>query len=83
MIQIIANIDEKDLKGVIEYADDIGEWIGFAENIVNSVFTGEKLPKGHGRLIDADKLCIDIEWSDIENAPTIVQADKEIKITKK
>ena len=41
------------------------------------ILDGTPLPKGHGRLIDADKLFIDIEWSDIENAPTIIEADKE------
>ena len=38
------------------------------------------LPKGHGRLIDADELDIKtitiVLKDDIENAPTIIEADK-------
>lgn len=35
-----------------------------------------EIPTPHGRLIDSDKLCIDIEWHDIEEAPTIIEAEK-------
>lgn len=41
---------------------------------------GTPLPKGHGRLIDAD--AIDLRWSDpevretLDEAPTIIEADK-------
>lgn len=56
----------------------------------NALVDGIQLPKGHGRLIDADKLLkearIDI-WTDygfeskissidVESAPTIIEADK-------
>lgn len=47
--------------------------------VVRAIKNGTTLPKGHGRLIDADKLFIDIEWSDIENAQTIIEADKEVE----
>lgn len=53
---------------------------------------GTPLPKGHGRLIDADalynstKLCHTeedgtacVEWREINDAPTIIEADKETK----
>ena len=40
-----------------------------------AIKNGTPLPKGHGRLIDADELPRDIEWSDIDNAPTIIEAD--------
>ena len=49
------------------------------EEVVRAIKDGTVLPKGHGRLIDADELFIDIEWSDIENAPTIIEADKEVE----
>ena len=61
-------------------------------DLVGYLMNGTPLPKGHGRLIDADKLkltqhdihveainyrhrCISIE--NIDNAPTIIEADKE------
>ena len=60
--------------------------------LINAVQDGRPLPKGHGRLIDADELrikSIDVnaefgnEWwcvdcDDIELAPTVLEADKEI-----
>ncbi len=61
--------------------------------IMHAIINGTPLPKGHGRLIDADELYEDfidgtegydcqtwnrIEISDIiEDAPTIIGADKE------
>lgn len=52
--------------------------------------SGIPLPKGHGRLKDVDWIddnCLDYrtdddgswcyKWRDIDNAPTIVEADKE------
>ena len=50
---------------------DKSELIGLPKAVKN----GTPLPKGHGRLIDADELPIDIEWDDIEKAPTIIKAD--------
>ncbi len=58
--------------------------------IYSAVANGTPLPKGHGRLIDADKLeprdispeawyspMWGFELFDIEDAPTIIEADKE------
>lgn len=36
-----------------------------------------ELPEKHGRLIDADELPLDIEWNDIEDAQTVVEAEGE------
>ena len=53
------------------------------EQLINAIMNGKPLPKGHGRLIDADKLYDDYEinsydWEDtIEYAPTIIEADKK------
>ncbi len=68
-----------------------------------AIANGKPLPKGHGRLIDADKFIENYEESaqftmtllpqyaneikertdeictDIENAPTIIEADKEVR----
>lgn len=48
--------------------------------IFNAVKNGIPLPKGHGRLIDADKIMrVDhiVLESTIDDAPTIIEADKE------
>lgn len=59
------------------------------ENVVKGIKNGIPLSKGHGRLIDADELELDADWdyyydgymayseSMINNAPTIIDADKE------
>lgn len=50
-------------------------------HIYDAIRNGKVLPKGHGRLIDADNIPIDTffdEW-DIPNAETLVEADKEDK----
>ena len=43
---------------------------------------GKVLPKGHGRLIDADALfdeCNEFSFPAYVNAPTIIEADKEVE----
>ncbi len=51
-----------------------------AGKICEAVRNGTPLPKGHGRLIDADALQEDCLWweTDLEvsKAPTIIEADK-------
>ena len=62
------------------------------EQIWRAIVNGIPLPKGHGRLIDVDKLeprdispeawyspMWGFELVDIEDAPTIIEADKEDK----
>lgn len=57
--------------------------------LIRAIGNGKLLPKGHGRLIDADKLepketspeawyspMWGFELDDIEDAPTIIEADK-------
>ena len=49
-------------------------------DILDGVINGTPLPKGHGRLIDADRLVrVDhiILESTVDNAPPIIEADKE------
>ena len=57
--------------------------------LTNAIKNGIPLPKGHGRLIDADELFLDIQTDEqmrlgehlawvrerIEDAPTIIEAD--------
>ena len=61
------------------------------ENIsIGAIRNGTSLPKGHGRLIDADELKkiikehdiltmagFSVRLCDIDNTPTIIEADKE------
>lgn len=52
-------------------------------HIYDAIRKGTPLPKGHGRLIDAESLYDDFESMDydfedaIEYAPTVIPADKE------
>ena len=90
------------MKLIIDIPDNIYDAIKEAQSIisgqrsgktllqilVNSVENGTPLPKGHGRLIDADRLrsmysinranfntVVGIQkW--VDNAPTIIEADK-------
>lgn len=81
-MQIVIEIPEelyKTYKGRPPMLGDAG-----MDMIAQAIANGIPLPKGHGRLIDADKLTESILCKtfglrsvDIENAPTIVEADKE------
>lgn len=86
-MQIVIDIDEKD------YQSMKNGHIPF--NVLGVLMSGTPLPKGHGRLIDADELYGDfidgtegydcqtwnrIEIGDIiEDAPTIIDAESEDK----
>lgn len=68
---------------------DIIEMHKFEETMIQALLNGKNLPKGHGRLIDAEELRLDIQtdeqmrlgehlaWVEerIDNAPTIIEAD--------
>ena len=51
--------------------------------LLRAIRNGTPLPKGHGRLIDADALYDQYQYADydfdktLEYAPTIIEADKE------
>lgn len=58
----------------------------FARKIIEDIANGKPLPEGHGRLIDADALiakvedlgvCNGVSEGAIDNAPTIIEAEKE------
>ena len=61
----------------------IAELKGQTFSLERIITEGKILPKGHGRLIDVDRLYDDFESMDydfedaIEYAPTIIEADKE------
>ena len=89
------------MKIVIDIPDDVYNSIKSTEEIINyiakdgggsmalhgslAIINGIILPKGHGRLIDADALDKDCESSEyheaitswLDLAPTIIKADKE------
>ena len=96
-MQIVIDIDENVFTRLFDNGKEDYEIVNddlFA--IAKSIRKGTPLPKGHGRLIDADALNIshgvfvpkvngnvfgcpmDAVFADeIENAPTIIEADKE------
>ena len=68
------------------YKKFMSDWTGTTD-ILDAVRNGTPLPKGHGRLIDADILESHDEYDgqgftksvykdDIDNAPTIIEAEK-------
>lgn len=59
-------------------------WEHYLVPCAYAIRNGTVLPKGHGRLIDGDELRN--KWifgrqekEEIDNAPTIIEADKEVK----
>ena len=90
-MEIVINIPEETLQKVKWYGLSLGP--KDKENVVNAIRNGKSLPKGHGRLIDGDKLYGDFidgtegydcqRWSRIEigdiidDEPTIIEKDKE------
>ncbi len=71
------------MKLIIEIDDDVYKnpfnYCCYA--LANDIKNGTPFPKGHGRLIDADDLKRIGRYAhtntDIDNAPTIIEADKE------
>ena len=53
-------------------------WKGILATLLRSVRNGTPLPKGHGKLIDADDIDNHIIGHvDTRSCPTIIEADKE------
>ena len=77
-MKMVIEISEKTYEEVMKIDNSLSE-------IVNAIRYGTPLPKGHGRLIDADALLQEHRDLDaypfpsttIQNAPTIIEADKE------
>ena len=76
---------------VIDIPDEDYEYIMNSKDMnFNVIKNGTPLPKGHGRLKDIDWIddnCLDYrtdddgswcyKWKDLDDAPTIIEADKE------
>ena len=85
-MQIVIDIPDYDYRQIKEYY----EKNDIVEAAYSYIYHGTPLPKGHGRLIDADDLYENTEiyhshidgydcvrWKDIKGAPTIIEADTE------
>lgn len=87
-IELVVKIPEEEYKNICLMSKD-----GICMALYDWIANGVPLPKGHGRLIDADELLkqsyrIDdsetlstrdvVNEEEIDNAPTIIEADKEL-----
>lgn len=79
-MQIVIEIPDEDYKQI----QDIDVFDGLTSRAYSAIRNGTPLPKGHGRLIDAEKLSYNaetcIETTDafidlINEVPTIIEAD--------
>ena len=90
-MKIVIDIEEAIYKECIPYKDTpiISNLANYNSEIVHAVANGTPIPKGHGKLIDADVLRKDLianEWitdddggglEDIlDNSPTIVEVER-------
>lgn len=77
-MKIVIDIDDETYKQAINRTEF--DTLSLGLEVIEAVQNGIPLPKGHGRLIDADKIMrVDhiVLESAIDNAPTIIEADKE------
>lgn len=67
--ELISEIDDENYQSKISWFDT---------TLYCAIKNGTPLPKGHGRLIDGDALKdrMKIGYKIVENAPTIIEADK-------
>lgn len=77
-IELVIKIPKKTYK-LIRYKNALGCGVGDIKNIIRN---GTPLPKGHGRLIDADVLWDLYHSNDydfyeaLDEAPTIIEAER-------
>ena len=82
-MKLVIEIDEDTYKQAKLICGFFGHVDGY--KAINAIVNGRILPKGHGRLIDADAIKLDrmasgklaISQEQIIYAPTIIEADKE------
>lgn len=80
-MQIVIDIPEE-VKNKV-YAHGLSLCPSDKEQLIHAIMNGVPLPKGHGRLIDADALnrkdvnCANVPMNFIDNAPTIIEAESE------
>lgn len=81
-MQIVIDIPNWLYNAILEHKEPI-----YSQSLGEAVRDGTPLPKGHGRLIDADALNFNADYNeplisklDFDNAPTIIEADKESEV---
>ena len=82
MIQLVIEITEEDYNNIEPFLN--GETIKGGFNLFKAleiIKNGKPLPKGHGRIVDENKIT-SFGWNNTDNhavvdAPTIIEADKE------
>ena len=84
-MKIVIDIDEKIFKEVTKYDGIVPSGNRLYDSILLSIYNGTPLPKGHGRLIDADNITFSCFFDagdyaqarrGIYEVPTIIEADK-------
>ena len=93
-MQIVINIDEEIYKRILPYKDlpIISNLCNDYPEITHAIANGVPLPKGHGRLVDADEIdnniydltrSMDLNYGQIsevvDTAQTIIEADRSEK----
>jgi hypothetical protein len=81
-IELIIKIPEEIYQTIIEHTEEILDESSFIEPkyLYRAVLKSTPLPKGHGRLIDADERRKEIDEEDrwvVDLADAIIEADKE------
>lgn len=74
-IELVIKMPEEEYKNICLMSKD-----GIGMTLYDWIANGTSLPKGHGRLIDADAVLaepIGNTYKDIEIAETIIEADRE------
>ena len=86
-MEIMINIPENIFEELTKYGEPVPSGNRLYDSVLLSIHDGTPLPKGHGRLIDADALVDSLGASDRdiyckavieEDAPTIIEADKGV-----
>lgn len=82
MKEIVIKVDELDFDLVKKYFKSTGYSfipLRIQTEFISAIMNGIPLPKGHGRLIDADNIPVDLFFNglDISKAETLIEADKE------
>lgn len=77
-MQIVIDIPDQKYKWIVENPQT------YTDELCKAIANGTPLPKGHGRLIDADALNFNADYCepliskrDFDFAPTIIESDKE------
>lgn len=73
-MQIVIDINDNEYLGIKNYPDNITSY-PVTIHLYEAVRNGTPLPKGHGRLIDADMLLINTDSTDKCHPPIITTLD--------